>query len=568
MSPATAEPPVVAPETEVADHASPEALSELTPILSQAWALSLFQLGIVLFFCVFFMYHNYVRIFHSDVWGHVAYGNWIIEHGRLPTEEPFVPLAAGVPVFDTAWLGQVLLAGAVRVGEPEWLVHVFALTALATYLTLTATYYYQTRQIGVAVLAMIGVFLVGFGRHAIVRPEIFGCLSFAVVIWLVARADSRSDRRPESFCADPNDWPMPWFVWLGVPLVFAMWANLHGSFIVGIALLGCYVVGRAWDVLWETGEPIRIVRDRTFLRWTWLTELALLGTLANPHGMDLLVQTLLFPSHPNLKEIIEWYPLQVVSLEGPSMVASWVLIAFLLRQSKARMTASDVLLLLVFNAAVCLRVRMIAWYGPVLMLALAPHLADALQQAAHWKVWEEWRAGWTYCGQKSLRYTLVAVLFVWVAFALSPISRPVLGGKPRPDRHVYSRDTPLALTEYLQEHPPQGLVAAPQWWGDWLALKGPPEMNVMMTTNSVHVAPPTVWKDYLAIAGAAPGLEARLNRYRINTIIVCKSLQADLLAAVDRLSGWEVTYEDDVALVAVRTRPDAPASAVTEGTGE
>ena len=47
-----------------------------------------------------------------------------------------------------------------------------------------------------------------------------------------------------------------------------------------------------------------------------------------------------------------------------------------------------------------------------------------------------------------------------------------------------------------------------------------------------------------------------------------QAIEEDLLAAVDRLSGWEVTYEDDVALVAVRKRPDAPAPAVTEGTGE
>jgi hypothetical protein len=498
----------------------------------------------------------------------VAYGNWIIEHGRLPTEEPFVPLAAGVPVFDTAWLGQVILAAAVRVGEPEWLAHVFAVTALATYLTLMATYYDQTRRVGVAVLAVICVFAVGFGRHAIVRPENFGSLCFAVVIWLVVHADSRANRRPESFRPDLDEQRLPLGVWIGVPVLFALWANLHGSFIVGLALLGCYAAGRAWEVLWETGEPVRIVRDRTFLRWTWLTELAVLGTLVNPHGMDLLVQTLLFPSHPNLQEIIEWFPLKLVSLEGPSMAFSWVLIAFLLRHSKARMTAGDVLVLLVFNTAVCLRVRMIAWYGPALMLVLAPHLADVLQQAARWPAWEEFRGWWTFCRRRSFRITLVAGLFVWVTFALSPISRPVLGGKPRPDRQIYSRDTPRELTAHLHEHPPQGLVAAPQWWGDWLVLKGPPGMQVMMTTNSVHVVPTTVWKDYLAIAGAAPGLDARLNRYRINTIIVCKSVQADLLAAVERLAGWEVTYEDDVGLVAVRKRPDAPGSTAAEGTGE
>jgi hypothetical protein len=79
-------------------------------------------------------------------------------------------------------------------------------------------------------------------------------------------------------------------------------------------------------------------------------------------------------------------------------------------------------------------------------------------------------------------------------------------------------------------------------------------MDVMMTTNSVHVVPPRVWRDYLAIAQAAPGLERRLNRYRANTIVVCKELQTQLEPTVRRLSGWDIVYEDDVGLVAVRNR--------------
>jgi hypothetical protein len=540
-----------------------------SPLLSSQWALTPFHLTLVLLFCVLFMYHNYIPLFHSDLWGHVAYGDWILKHGRLPTEEPFVPLAAGSPVVDTAWLGQTILALAERIGGAEWLQHVFALTALATYLTLTATFYRQTQRIGVAVLSAFLVLGVGWSRHAILRPEGFGALLFALVIWTIVRADGRADRRPESFRPELVERPLGWGVWLGVPVLFALWANLHGSFIVGFALLGCYTAGRAFEVLWETGEPWRIVRDPAFLRWSGLTELAVLGTLCNPLGMDLLVQTLLFPSHPNLKDIVEWFPLEMVSLEGIPMAASWVLTVFLLRHSRARMTPGDVLLLLVFNAAVCLRVRMVAWYAPVLMLVLAPHLNDVVRRAAAWPVWNDAREASQPFFTRSWRVSLFALFFVWMAFAFSPVSRPVLGGKPRPDRHIYSHDTPLGVTAYLREHPPEGLVAAPQWWGDWLVWKGPPNVQVMLTTNSVHVVPPAVWKDYLAIAGALPGLDRRLNHYRINTIVVCKQLQKDLHRVVENMPGWEVAFQDDVGMVVVRKSaiaapPVATAPAVEE----
>jgi hypothetical protein len=165
--------------------------------------------------------------------------------------------------------------------------------------------------------------------------------------------------------------------------------------------------------------------------------------------------------------------------------------------------------------------------------------------------------------RRSFRLTLIAGLLVWVTFAFSPISRPVLGGKPRSADHIYSHDTPLGVTDHLRQHPPQGTVAAPQWWGDWLVLHGPPGVQLLTTTNSVHLVPPRVWKDYLAIAAAAPGLERRLNRYRVNTIVVGKSLQKDLQETVERLDGWDVAYEDDVGIVAVR-KHDALQSAQPE----
>uniref|UniRef100_A0A7C4QL83 Glycosyltransferase RgtA/B/C/D-like domain-containing protein n=1 Tax=Schlesneria paludicola TaxID=360056 RepID=A0A7C4QL83_9PLAN len=535
-----------------AADANDAATDELRANLRERLAMSPLHLMLLALGCVLFMYHNYMPLFHSDLWGHVAYGDWILRHGRLPSEEPFVPLAAGVPVIDTAWLGQIVLAGTERLGGPEGLGHLFALTALGTYLVLVGTFYHQTRRIGVAVLAAMVVLGIGWSRHAILRPECFGSLCFALTIAVVAWADVRSDRRAERAAASAIDRGFPWWVWLAVPVLFALWANLHGSFIVGVALLACYAAGRGWEVVWETGDVLRVFRDRTFLRWTGVTELAVAGTLVNPLGMDLLLQTVLFPSHPNLKDIVEWYPLKMVSLEGIPMAASWVLTAFLLRHSRRRMTAADVFVLLLFNTAVCLRVRMIAWYGPAMMLVLAPHLADVCEQVAGWNAWSHFQEAFAVLRARSFRITLFAGLLLWLTFAFSPISRPFLGGRARADDQLYSADTPLGVTAYLREHPPQGMVLAPQWWGDWLVWKGPPGIQVLVTTNSVHVVPNTVWKDYLAMAGGLAGLERRLNHYRVNTIVVGKKLQQDLLRVVEQLAGWEVVYEDEVGLVAVR----------------
>ena len=557
---------IVKPSTERARtdgprHApSAQVIAEvLAPKLNARWALDGRHLLLIAGFAVLFMHQNYLPLFHSDIWGHVAYGNWILDHRTLPTEEPFVALAEGVPVVDTAWLGQVLFALAGRSGGPEAYAHLFAVVVLAGVLALMRALYLQTRSAGLSAAGAWLAWALGFSRHAVIRPEAFGVLCFALLWWLVVRTDehrSRSLSSPRSFAIGPR-----WLPYVLTPLLFALWANLHGSFVVGFAVLGAYCAGRACEVLWERRHLRAVFNDRQFRRWLILGELAVLATLVNPYGFDLLLNTLLFPSNPNLKDVLEWYPLSTVSLEAIPMAVSFILLLVVLRHSQARVAASDVLVLAIFALAACLRVRMISWYAPALIVVLGPHVADIVAQVRRSRFGDAIRVQAEPLYRRSFRLTLIACLMVWMTFAFSPISRPVLGGRPRPVDQLYSHDTPLGVTQWLRENPPQGMVANPQWWGDWIVWDGPPGIEVMMTTNSVHVAPQRVWKDYLAVSQAQPGFLRRLNKYRANTIIVCKELQTALERSVRTLPGWEVVYEDDVGLVAVRNGSTLASSA-------
>lgn len=524
----------------------------LTPKLSPRWALDGRHLLLMAGFSLLFLHHNYLPLFHSDIWGHVAYGHWILDHRALPDEEPFVSLAEGVPVVDTAWLGQVLFALAGRSGDPEAYSHLFAVVVLGGSLVLMRALYLQTRSAGIAAAGSWLAWALGFSRHAVIRPEAFGVLCFAALWWLVVRTDERRSRGFRGF--EEEVIGPRWLPYGLMPLLFALWANLHGSFVVGFAVLGSYAAGRACEVVWESRSVAAALNDARFRRWLILGELAVLGTVVNPYGCDLLLHTVLFPSNPNLKDVMEWFPLSMASLEAIPMGISWGLLLVVLRHSRARVAVCDVLVLAVFSLAVCLRVRMISWYAPALVVVLAPHGAELASRLRHtdWGAALRRRADPLF--RPSFRLTLVAGLLVWVTFAFSPISRPVLGGRPRPAERLYSRDTPLGVTRWLRDHPPQGLVANPQWWGDWIVWDGPPGIEVMMTTNAVHVVPQRVWKDYLAISQAQPGLSRRLNKYRANTIIVCKELQGGLERAVRALPDWRIAYEDDAGLVAVRTR--------------
>ncbi len=383
----------------------------------------------ILVFALFFMFNNYMRMFFSDIWGHVAYGNWILDHRALPTDDPFVALAEGMPVKCTAWLSQILLASAGRLGGPEAYSALFAVSITLTYLVLARVVFLQTGRLGIAAAGAFLAWGINFGRHAVIRPEMFGGLCFAILLWLVVRSDPGRTRQPGETDCELSAWDKL-LLWAGVPALFLLWANLHGSFIVGFAVLGGYALGRGIETLWRERRLSALFADAHFRRLVWLTELAVLATLANPYGLDLLLHTVMFPSNPNLKDILEWYTLEMVSLEGIAMGCSWVMLLVLLRHSRLRVAVSDVILLAIFTLAVCLRVRMIAWYGAVWMLVVAPHLKDVWDQLTATPFANICRKFQKLADYESSRFAMFGLLVIWLAFAFSPASFLLLGGTP------------------------------------------------------------------------------------------------------------------------------------------
>jgi hypothetical protein len=243
-----------------------------------------------------------------------------------------------------------------------------------------------------------------------------------------------------------------------------------------------------------------------------------------------------------------------------------VVLTVLLRFSRQRMPVSHVLLLAVFGLATAARVRMLGWYAPIFVWVALPHAAELL--ARFWPVRDpaeelpappvdedgDEEAALPAPG-RSWRYSLVCLVLVWMGFAFSLSSQPVLGGKGRAPAQIFGDETPLGLSDYLRANPPAGQIFNPQRFGDWLAWAGPPGLRPMMVTN-MHLAPRQVWADYLRIFNAQPGWQAVLTRYDIETLVVDRRDQVLLEPVLrrDPLS-FRLAYEDEMSAVFVRIPP-------------
>ncbi len=521
----------------------------IRPVLSTKYALGLKHLGLTAVLGLLFLAVNMVGLRPTDLWCHVAYGEWILDHRALPTSDPFMPLSEGMKVVDTAWLSQVTLALVDKWGGAELLSSLFALTMAAAFTLLARTYFLQTQSVALTIVGLLSAVFVDWSRMWTIRPEMFAAVCFAALLWLIARSANRAGVSGSGAA-----------LLVGVPALFALWANLHGSFVCGLAVLGCYSLGAAIEAAWRRRDVRTAFRNARVRRWLVLCELAVLGSLCNPYLMDLLLNTLFFAGNENLRDVMEWGPLSLTGVGGVEFALSWVAIAVLFRHSRRRVSATDVLLLAVFSVAAAMSVRMIAWYAPVVVFVLLPHLADICR-----RVWEGSRepnalehepsdddedAFYLPVG-RSFKYSLSCLLMVWICFALSPSSQRLLGGAPRTPEQVYQSQTPLGVSKYLREHPPQGLVFNPQHWGDWLVADGPADIKVF-TTTMIHLIPAQVWRDYGRVSQAGPNWQSILERYCVTTLVIDKTNQPMLAGVIRNAADWSVAYEDEQGLVATR----------------
>lgn len=526
------------------------------------WQLAPKHLLVAVFWGVFFLWLNRLPLQSGEFWGHASYGRWILANRALPAEDPFTPLTAGIRLFDSAWLSQVIFAWVNSVGGVEALSFLFAATGVLAHLILARAFYLQTRNLFVTHLDVLLVVTIASSRLPEAHSDIFGMLCLAVLLRLLVK-DRTADAE-----ASANDTPghrSRWPLWLGVPLLLALWANLHNSFVCGLLVLACWTVGVVAEAVWRQRGLHGVAADAAVRRWVWLSELALAATCLNPDGVQLVLYNVWFADFRQMHDLPAWQPLVLLQPGGRELVGSLLAAILVFRLSRRRVAVADALLLVAFSFIFASGVRMAWWYAAVFGVVVAPHLADVGTRWA--RRIDALRASpppgrarfrFRLAGGGSWRYALTALGLLWICLAFSPAWSALVRGQPRSPERLYGDGTPWKLSRYLREQPPQGQVFHPHWWGDWLIWDGPPRLRPFLTTN-LYLAPPKVLTDYCIIRETRSGWADVLLRYGARTVVLDRCRQTTLHRFLRGSGNWQVLYEDELGLVfgrADRQRPD------------
>ncbi|MCE9555259.1 MAG: hypothetical protein K8T91_18060 [Planctomycetes bacterium] len=503
-------------------------------------------LAVIIALSAVFLATSLHRLNDTDLWGHLSYGRWMVEHRALVTADPLGVADGGGRFVNIPWLAQVsgyLWYQATGPGGLQ-LAHA-ALMTLATGVLIAAVRYRGVSLAGAAA-AGVAFYVLALPIVGTVRPQLFGLLGMSLTL-LAWSLTARGRRHP-----------LFWF-----PLVMVLWANLHGSFLMGLAVLAAAAVGQIWDVGRRCGSIPAAWRAPSVRRLRMLLMLSAAATLLNPAGPALWWNALLFGQSANLADISEWGPTTLRSLTGVLLFGSLAVTALLLRQSHRPVRAAEVLLVLALAAATLLAIRMLCWWAIVWVYLAAPHVAAVIKR---------WRTGGgdcpNFCGAKmglspsssahdppTAMRTMIAMALVFLVLVWAPPTHELISGQRRSEALVAAGDTPQFVAEEIQARGLTGRVFAPIQWADYLAWHTNNAIRPLVYSH-VHLFSPATWHDYQAIASDSPDLEQIVDRHGLRYFVLPRPMAAVLGDSLGRNKRFRTIYQDQQAVL-VEVKPAA-----------
>jgi hypothetical protein len=291
----------------------------------------------------------------ADGWMALLSGRVVAQHG-LPSHDTLTIWAHGRTWVDQQWLAQYFLYELERLGGLTLVLLVHA--ALVT-LGLGAAAVLARRMGGSArstTWVALPVLVAFWPGAAIMRPQSFAYPLFVGVLWLLLDDLRHQSRR----------------VYLVLPLL-VLWANLHGSVIVGAALVSGYGLVELAGSLWTKPRTVHS-RSLVLLVAPWLCMLASPYATSLPHYYRTIFSSG-FASY-----VTEWAPTTLTLLHLPIYLL--VLGGIWLLGCTGRLTSTFEKLAFAGLSLLALdAVRNAVWLA-LISLVVLPRLMDTLRKPA------------------------------------------------------------------------------------------------------------------------------------------------------------------------------------------
>jgi len=313
---------------------------------------------------------TFVPLAANDFWLQAKIGQMIVESGVIPRTVLFPYTWVQANTFNAhEWLPSIIFHLLDRTFGYERLLFAQGAIGLMQFglCLLLARRLSGSLAIGLLLAAMAMV--VANYRYDL-RPEIFALLLFVALLHVLTSYRKSADWRVLA-------WAAP---------IAVIWANSHGSFLVGPVVAAIFAVGEAAEA--ARGMPGTALRTRfraaahAAIPYAIVVATMVLTSLLNPLGLGLLHFAVTLSSSEVTKTFIgEWTATLSPRFMGRLPFAIFVAAAgatlAIVVPCRRRLTVTDALLLAAFAALALQRTRFIVFFG-FAALAVCAHLLGAM----------------------------------------------------------------------------------------------------------------------------------------------------------------------------------------------
>ena len=463
----------------------------------------------------------------EDYWWHLVMGRHIDVTGQVPQANLFLyTMPANAPFYDQPWLAQWLMYRCVTWFDHRGIVVLHTLLLVAGWVGAIGAGF---RRGGTPVVVGVSAALAYFVSASTLMPrtQMFAYPLFVGVVLILLRIAAAPRIEAPAL--------------VGLTVLTALWANVHGSFVLAPALAGVVAVGWAAR-MWNVGD----LQPRDWAkRWIPVGVLALVATTASPGGLTNLMYpfSILGATKGEGPMVLEWAPVDLTSLPG-LLFGIWLLLtAIAMWRDRDEVTAESVLLLAAVAVLALTSVRAILWAALVLVIVGAPHVSRLRPVATR-----ERPTG----AEPFINLGLLGALALCAVLTLP--GGPVFDAidpeamyadarlRPEGPESVLSARNPDELLPALRALPPNARIFHHQALGgylEWhLSVPGKPAQVAFIDQRLEIVG--ALWGDYFTVSRTHPGWEAVVQRHGIDTFLIEPDEQALLVEHLDRSSTIEV----------------------------
>ncbi len=472
----------------------------------------------------------------SDTGWHIRTGEAILATGSLPRTDPYSFTRPGQAWLAWEWGADVLTGGAHLLGGAAGVAWLYAV-AIAAGVWLWFRLHWAEGGNFFLACAMAAPMLTTTSLHWLARPHVLSWLLLLVAVWQAERVSERP--------APPG---LGLREGLGIFLFGALWANLHGSFILAPAIALVYAGGhflRPW--IWEADARVERAKARWF---AGAAAAALVGSFVNPYGWQLHRHLLAYLADRELLARVGEFQSFNFQVEG----AFQILIVLALAAVGAVLALGQRRLAPCALSAVLLVGALRSARGLPLVALLALPLANgaltrALRDAGGLQA--ALRRGLDRFLDYSDRLRALESRLdgrAWVPLGLLVtllwIRTPTVvarAGFP-PDQF------PVAAAAALEKLPEGARLLAPDKYGGYLIYRFQGRRKVFFDGRSDFYGA-AFMKDYIRLMQVRPGWRAQVEAWGLTHALLPNDYS--LVAALEQL-GWRRLYRDRVATLLER----------------